>query len=166
VAVVVDHHFLCGIEVRASRFGCCYLGGFLEDALHTGIRLEFYALLDAEIFCVRELENLIERGVILSTGRTLEIDATALNQVETAKPATLAGIATIGKTGDEPHGSGTLKDLERTHIVATLESCGWKVKGRGNAAERLGLNEATLRSRMRKLGVKRPGHPGSGRSRC
>ncbi|MDH3815878.1 MAG: hypothetical protein OEV48_15410, partial [Acidobacteriota bacterium] len=61
-----------------------------------------------------------------------------------------------GEEQTQPSGSGTLEDIERAHIIATLESCGWKVKGRGNAAERLGLNEATLRSRMKKYGIQRP----------
>ncbi len=51
---------------------------------------------------------------------------------------------------------GTLEDVERWHIVAVLESCDWKVKGRGNAAERLGLKEGTLRARMKKLDIHRP----------
>ena len=44
----------------------------------------------------------------------------------------------------------------RAHIVAVLDRCGWIIKGRGQAAERLGLNPSTLRNRMRKLGIKRP----------
>jgi len=55
-------------------------------------------------------------------------------------------------------GSATLEEMERAHIVATLEDCSWKVKGQANAAERLGVNEATLRSRMKRLGIQRPGH--------
>ena len=47
--------------------------------------------------------------------------------------------------------------MERAHILVTLEYCEWRVKGRGNAAERLGLNEATLRSRMKRLGIQRKG---------
>ncbi|MGB5296634.1 MAG: hypothetical protein WBP34_16965 [Thermoanaerobaculia bacterium] len=41
-------------------------------------------------------------------------------------------------------------------MLAVLESRGWKVKGRGNAAEQLGLKESTLRARMKKLGIRRP----------
>jgi PAS domain S-box-containing protein len=105
---------------------------------------------------VRELENLVERGVILSTGRSLTIDASVLNQLATTDPTQLGGGAGRGEEQTQPSGSGTLEDIERTHIIATLESCGWKVKGRGNAAERLGLNEATLRSRMKRYGIQRP----------
>ena len=49
-----------------------------------------------------------------------------------------------------------LQDVERDHILSVLEACGWKVKGRGNAAEQLGLKESTLRARMKKLGIRRP----------
>jgi transcriptional regulator with GAF, ATPase, and Fis domain len=106
---------------------------------------------------VRELENLIERGLILSPGKTLSIGAAILDQVSAGNSANLRGITMSGKSGPGPSGSGTLEDMERAHIVGTLEACDWKVKGRGNAAERLGLNEATLRSRMKKLGIQRPG---------
>jgi transcriptional regulator with GAF, ATPase, and Fis domain len=49
-----------------------------------------------------------------------------------------------------------LQDVEREHILAVLQSCGWKVKGKGKAAEQLGLKESTLRARMKKLGIRRP----------
>ena len=50
----------------------------------------------------------------------------------------------------------TLAAIERAHIVAVLEECGYKIAGRGNAAERLGLKRSTLQARMKKLGVERP----------
>ena len=55
----------------------------------------------------------------------------------------------------------TLEEVERGHILAVCERCGWRINGKGNAAERLGINPNTLRSRMQKLGIARPG-PGSG----
>ena len=105
---------------------------------------------------VRELENLVERGVILSTGRSLTIDASVLNQLATTDSIQRGGVTGRDEKQIQPSDSGTLEDIERAHIIATLESCGWKVKGRGNAAERLGLNEATLRSRMKRYGIQRP----------
>ena len=53
-------------------------------------------------------------------------------------------------------GGEDMRAVERAHIVDMLERCGWKVKGHGNAAERLGLNSSTLRARMKKLGITRP----------
>jgi PAS domain S-box-containing protein len=107
---------------------------------------------------VRELDNLIERGLILSPGKTLRIDVASLNQLSTGDSASVPDTDTVGTSISELSGSGTLAEMERAHVIATLESCGWKVKGRGNAAERLGLNEATLRSRLKKLGIQRPRH--------
>jgi transcriptional regulator with GAF, ATPase, and Fis domain len=43
--------------------------------------------------------------------------------------------------------------VQRAHIEAVLERCGWRINGPGNAAERLGLHPNTLRFRMKKLGV-------------
>ncbi|WP_295396802.1 helix-turn-helix domain-containing protein [uncultured Thiodictyon sp.] len=50
----------------------------------------------------------------------------------------------------------TLAEVERDHIRAVCQACGWRINGRGNAAERLGINPNTLRSRMQKLGIARP----------
>ena len=52
--------------------------------------------------------------------------------------------------------SEALEDVEREHIRRTLETAGWRVRGAGGAAERLGLKPSTLETRMIKLGVKRP----------
>ena len=108
---------------------------------------------------VRELENLIERAVILTPDSTLRLDTSTLAAQSTSPRATPA---LQNLTGTSPPvtampASGTLQEIERSHIQAVLDSCGWKVKGRGNAAEQLGLKESTLRSRMKKLGIRRPG---------
>lgn len=50
-----------------------------------------------------------------------------------------------------------LRDVEREHLLTVLQQCGWKINGAGNAADRLGLKPSTLRSRMKKLGIGRPG---------
>ncbi len=86
---------------------------------------------------VRELENVIERALIVSTGPTLEVDAPFL-QTRTAPSGT------------------SLDDVQRTHIEEVLRQCGWKVAGKGNAADRLGLKRGTLQFRMKKLGIRRP----------
>jgi transcriptional regulator with GAF, ATPase, and Fis domain len=51
----------------------------------------------------------------------------------------------------------TIGELERKHILETLEGTGWRVSGRKGAALMLGLKESTLRSRMQRLGIRRPG---------
>jgi formate hydrogenlyase transcriptional activator len=47
-------------------------------------------------------------------------------------------------------------DVEREHVRRVVESCGWRVRGVGGAADRLGLHPSTLETRMIKLGLKRP----------
>jgi transcriptional regulator with GAF, ATPase, and Fis domain len=88
---------------------------------------------------VRELENVIERALIVSTGVSLVIDAPLLD------PA-----------GAEGAPGTRLDDVQRAHIEAVLRQCGWKIAGRGNAAERLGIKRGTLQFRMKKLGITRP----------
>ena len=51
--------------------------------------------------------------------------------------------------------AGTLVDVETQHITAVLNQVGWRVRGRGGAAERLGMKPTTLDSRMAKLGIRR-----------
>jgi formate hydrogenlyase transcriptional activator len=94
---------------------------------------------------LRELQNVIERAMIRSTGEVLEID-----------DALDGGRRRV--TG--PAGERTLADVERAHIEAVLEECGWRINGAGHAAEKLGLKPNTLRFRMKRLGITRPARPG------
>jgi formate hydrogenlyase transcriptional activator len=96
---------------------------------------------------VRELANVIERSMILSSG-----DALVIGDVLVMGGASFPEISPILS---EPN-SEDLDSIQRAHIVKVLDRCGWKVKGPGNAAERLGLNPSTLRARMKKLGIARP----------
>lgn len=97
---------------------------------------------------VRELENVVERAVILSRGSLL--DTTDDNPV--AKDLIVADPASAGNALFQVK---TLRDAERELIVATLACLGGRVAGAGGAAEALGINASTLRSRMRKLRVSR-----------
>jgi transcriptional regulator with GAF, ATPase, and Fis domain len=90
---------------------------------------------------VRELENVVERAMIASTGDTLQLD----------EPLRLGG---AGASFIAP--SENLDVVQRMHIESVLQRCGWKINGRGNAAERLGVHPNTLRFRMKKLGVASP----------
>jgi transcriptional regulator with GAF, ATPase, and Fis domain len=62
---------------------------------------------------------------------------------------------------DEPAGGAamidTLENIERSHIVRALGETNWVIHGKKGAAEILGINPSTLRSRMEKLGIKKPG---------
>jgi len=86
---------------------------------------------------VRELRNLVERALIVSTGRTLAIPSLT---------------ATASAAGRQP-----LRIVETEHIRNVLELCGWRIRGNGGAAEILELKPTTLESRMKKLGIRRPG---------
>jgi transcriptional regulator with GAF, ATPase, and Fis domain len=46
--------------------------------------------------------------------------------------------------------------MQRAHIRSVLDECGWRISGKGNAADRLGLKRSTLQSRMKKLGLEKP----------
>lgn len=89
---------------------------------------------------IRELENVVERALILSPGETLCLD----ESFKSSKPSSMP-----------PQTSKPLADLERTHIEDALEACDWKIKGPKGAALRLGLAPSTLRDRMRKHGIVR-----------
>ena len=88
---------------------------------------------------IRELQNFIERSVILTSGNALHPPLASL------KSATEA----------EPLGPITLEDAERDHIRKTLEQTRWVVAGPNGAAARLGIKRSTLYFRMQKLGISR-----------
>jgi formate hydrogenlyase transcriptional activator len=85
---------------------------------------------------VRELENVIERALILSRGSALQME----------EPVVVATRPAVDR----------LEEVEREHILRVLERCSWRISGKGNAATVLGLEPSTLRSRMQKLGIRRP----------
>ena len=90
---------------------------------------------------IREVENLIERAMIISTGSTLEYGdwlPVAKNTAGSSKNALLK-----------------LEDVEKEHIMAVLKKTNWKISGEKGAAKMLGLNATTLEARMKKMGIKR-----------
>jgi transcriptional regulator with GAF, ATPase, and Fis domain len=107
---------------------------------------------------IRELQNVIERGVIMTTGPVLSQWTT-----ERLKP----GPATRGlrPAPSEPVCIKTLADAERSHITATLRETNWVIGGPRGAAAQLGLPRTTLIAKMQRLGIpneaarSRPGEP-------
>jgi formate hydrogenlyase transcriptional activator len=94
---------------------------------------------------IRELQNLIERAVILSNDGVLPNPLpTAVSQGVVSRPAVT-----------------TLRDSERALILNTLEAAGWVIGGGKGAAARLGLKRTTLICKMQKLGIARPSFPSS-----
>ena len=88
---------------------------------------------------IRELENIIERAMILSQHGTLEY----------------GDWIPVEKVGETKSTAARLEDVEKDHILDTLKKTGWKVSGEKGAARILGLNPTTLEARMKKLGIKR-----------
>jgi PAS domain S-box-containing protein len=107
---------------------------------------------------IRELENVLERAIILSSDPVLRIDAevfgTPIRSSPPGEPATAAG-------PDEPPGD-SLQTMERNHILAVLRKTNWVVEGARGAAKILDLHPNTLRSRMKKLGIRRASTEQSG----
>jgi formate hydrogenlyase transcriptional activator len=86
---------------------------------------------------VRELQNVVERAMIVARGTRLSIPLPAVS-------------ASAEKC------SAKLVDVQKAHIRSVLESAGWRIRGSGGAADRLGLRPTTLETRMAKLGLTRP----------
>jgi formate hydrogenlyase transcriptional activator len=105
---------------------------------------------------IRELENVIERAVILSPGSDLELAAELIPPIRVTivdgAPRLAGGTA---ENGNSTTASSPLADTEKEHIIAVLKRTKWRIEGPGGAAGILKLNPSTLRSRMKKLGVER-----------
>jgi DNA-binding NtrC family response regulator/ligand-binding sensor domain-containing protein len=89
---------------------------------------------------VRELENVVERAVITSRGKSLSLEE---------------GLPAIEKNSDT--GFLSLEEMEKEHIHRALQLTNWRVSGEHGAAKLLGINAKTLESRMQKLGISRTG---------
>jgi transcriptional regulator of acetoin/glycerol metabolism len=87
---------------------------------------------------IRELEHVIERAVILSSGPALKVPAFDPVPAEASRST-----------------SSALEDVDREHIIRVLREAKGKIGGPGGAAERLGMNRTTLNSRMLKLKISR-----------
>jgi len=92
---------------------------------------------------IRELENFIERAVILSRGTELQISSNEFKQRTKA--------VSVGHSSS----SSTLEQAEREHILRALGETSWVIGGRAGAAARLGMKRTTLQSLMRRLGIAR-----------
>ncbi len=100
---------------------------------------------------IRELQNVIERAVLISNGPVLKVPVSDLRR---------RGVVVPGRPPSEEVSNGegqpirdVLEDVERKQIVAALEQSRWVVSGPSGAAARLGLKRSTLQLRMKKLGI-------------
>jgi formate hydrogenlyase transcriptional activator len=103
---------------------------------------------------IRELQNVIERAVILTNGPVLTVRTEDLRPSQKS-PATVSPINGQGAQATAPNGMrAALEEAERQQILAALEKTNWIVAGRDGAAALLGLKRSTLQSRMQKLGIR------------
>jgi len=92
---------------------------------------------------VRELENVIERAVIVTPGNKLQLAAPLEAPVSDDSTPLSAPMK-------------SLLEMEKAYIMQALRKTNWNISGKDGAAELLGLNSSTLRGRMRKHGIRRP----------
>ena len=111
---------------------------------------------------IRELENYIERAVLLSPSKELRVTISELKSVPVATGAgddssTSLSPSSSTVVATSPGASiSTLEDAERQHILRALRQTEWRIAGPKGAAVLLGMKRTTLQARMRKLGIRRP----------
>jgi PAS domain S-box-containing protein len=123
------NHFLLKFESRFGKKGTIITKKVMDDLMNyqwTGN--------------LRELENVIERAIIISKGSMLN----------------LGGSLPITFSASKKQKITTLEENERAHILKALEFTTWRVSGEKGAAKLLGMNRTTLEARMKKLGIERP----------
>src|SRR5580693_8499733 len=111
---------------------------------------------------IRELENLIERAVLLSPGKELRVPLSELKQA-TLSVSDISDISADGSIlpPSSPAAApvapvATLEEAERQHILRALRQTEWRIAGPKGAAAVLGMKRTTLQARMRKLNIRRP----------
>jgi len=108
---------------------------------------------------IRELENFIERAVLLSPGKELRVPISELKPVTSAaEPGadSSSSSTSLASLTSSPPSISTLEDAERQHILRALRQTEWRIAGAKGAAVILGMKRTTLQARMRKLGIRRP----------
>jgi formate hydrogenlyase transcriptional activator len=103
---------------------------------------------------IRELQNVIERAVILITGPVLTVRAEDLRGSSQTPSLPPAPNGSVSAPASSKSMRAALDEAERQQIVAALEKANWVVAGPDGAAARLGMKRSTLQSRMQKLGIR------------
>jgi formate hydrogenlyase transcriptional activator len=108
---------------------------------------------------IRELQNIIERAVVLSESAVLRLGRDLLpTKAQQAAPESPEPAIAAMAGSASPQSLPTLEEMERRHILAALQQTGGVVEGARGAARILNLHPNTLRSRMKKLGIQRPAY--------
>jgi transcriptional regulator with GAF, ATPase, and Fis domain len=102
---------------------------------------------------VRELQNVVERAAILAHGDRIE--AADLPSLRPRVASLPVAAPPPPPSAGEARDAGSLREVERQHILRMLAETEWVIEGAAGAAARLGLRPSTLRSRMAKLGIRR-----------
>jgi len=108
---------------------------------------------------IRELENFIERAVLLSPGKELRVTISELKPVAVAADAgadSSSSSTSLSSSTSVNAPIATLEDAERQHILRALRQTEWRIAGPKGAAAILDMKRTTLQARMRKLGIRRP----------
>ncbi len=107
---------------------------------------------------IRELQNIIERGAVLATGKLLTLDRDLFQASAGGAVVTTTKRETPPQTSTQPAQAEpmAIDDIQRRHILTVLEQTGWVIEGERGAAKVLNLHPNTLRGRMKKLGIQRP----------
>jgi formate hydrogenlyase transcriptional activator len=104
---------------------------------------------------IRELENLIERAVLLSPGKELRVPLAELKSSPSGVDGAL-GVSSLWTSAPVAPSITTLEEAERQHILRALRQTEWRIAGPKGAAALLAMKRTTLQARMRKLGIRRP----------
>jgi formate hydrogenlyase transcriptional activator len=105
---------------------------------------------------IRELENLIERAVLLSPGKELRVPLSEIKSSSSVATEPSSSFASLTSSTSLASSISTLEDAERQHILRALKHTQWRVAGPKGAAVLLGMKRTTLQARIRKLGIRRP----------
>ena len=128
---LLAEHFLKSIAVKMGKT----FPGISHEAMNILIQYNWPGN-------IRELRNVIERGVILSDNINFRLPELNSNLTPVAVP--------------NENKNATLKDVEYQHILNVLQKTGWKIRGQGGAAELLDIHPSTLDFRIKKLGIQKP----------
>jgi formate hydrogenlyase transcriptional activator len=105
---------------------------------------------------IRELENLIERAVLLSPGKELRVPISELRPSALTANGNVSADLSLFSPPAASVSITTLEEAERQHILRALRHTEWRIAGPKGAAAILGMKRTTLQARMRKLGIRRP----------
>jgi formate hydrogenlyase transcriptional activator len=134
------------VTTLTRRFSKTYCKGIEKISMKAMKALENYAWPGN----VRELMNIIERSVIVSEGPELVLPEQIISETVDSRKQNESTEMAAPKPQD-------LVEVEKEHILKTLEETGWRIEGQRGTAQLLGINPSTLRTRIKKLGIKRPG---------